>query len=564
MFCNIFRLSGRAGLAALVLTLASMPGLAQTPPDAGLILQETRPPLEQAPATVLPPIQAPAAPRAKPPVEVGDARVMVTQFDFVGNGALSSEALRVAVAAWVGRALNFGELIQAVEAVEARYKQAGFFLAQANLAPQKIKDGVIEISISEGRLGEARLEGESLVAPDVVYRYLDRLPVGEALTLPRLERQILLINELAGGQASLDLQAGGLPGSTDVVLVQKTEPAFNARLEANNHGLPSTGVNRLGLTLNANGPFNRGERISLNVLSSVNKGLVTYALRGELPVGGDGWRLSAAVSRALYSLGGDFVNLDANGTADSLRLGVSYPLIRSRARNLRFQLEADQSKLVDEFRAANVQFDKQSKGLSLSANADWLDELLGGGSTRLDLVLRTGQLDLGSAAAAADAPPTGPDTAGSFSKWTLTAIRQQIISPDVSLLFQYTMQAASKNLDSSEKFSLGGPALIPGYASGEASADSGQHLKLGARWQAQPMLALSVFADYAKLELSRNPLPTATTPNQRTLSDFGVSADWQFNKTATLSAILAKPGHDALNPADNGKTRLWLSLGYAW
>src|SRR5665647_1144318 len=97
--------------------------------------------------------------------------------------------------------------MQAVDAVEARYKQAGYFLAQGYLPPQNIHDGAIEIAISEGRLGETRLEGESRVSPDVLYAYLDRLPKNEALVIPRLERQVLLINELAGVHASLDLQS---------------------------------------------------------------------------------------------------------------------------------------------------------------------------------------------------------------------------------------------------------------------------------------------------------------------------------------------------------------------
>ncbi|MSP96177.1 MAG: ShlB/FhaC/HecB family hemolysin secretion/activation protein [Betaproteobacteria bacterium] len=167
-------------------------------PDAGLILQETRPQPERAPGVTLPPIQAPGQPRAPVPAAGGDVRVQVTHFEFSGNSALSSEILSEAVAAWAGRALTFGDLIQAVEAVEARYKEEGFFLAQGYLPPQKIKDGAIEIAISEGRMGEARLQGESRVSADVFYTFLDPLPKGQALTLPVLERQVLLINELAG------------------------------------------------------------------------------------------------------------------------------------------------------------------------------------------------------------------------------------------------------------------------------------------------------------------------------------------------------------------------------
>lgn len=557
---------GRRGgfrlLTSILAILGHASAFAQTPPDAGLILQETRPP-DRTPAVTVPPIQAPAKPSFAAPAVKDDVRVLVTHFTFTGNAALSQETLQAAVAEWAGRSLNFGELIQAVEAVEARYKESGYFLAQGYLPPQKIKDGAIEIAISEGQLGETRLEGETRVSADVLYGYLDRLPKGEALTLPALERQVLLINELAGGHASLDLQAGEKPGSTDVVLVQQTEDLISGRLEANNHGLPSTGEKRYGVTLNANSPFNLGERISFNALTSENHNLTSYNLRGELPVGADGWHLIAGASRAEYSLGGAFSSLEASGTADSWRVGAAYPIIRSRTTNLRLQFETDQSKLADHFRASNTELNKESRGLTATVSGDWLDEFLGGGSTRADLALRAGHLRLGATAAALDAPPAGTGTAGHFTRTTLTAQRQQTVTREVSLLLHLTWQMAGKNLDSSEKLSLGGPTTLPGYVSGEASGDSGAFVKLALRWQALPELAITAFTDYGKLQLSHDPLPAAAN-NHKRLTDTGIAADWLISKNITANAILAWAGSEPPNPADNDKPRFWVSLGYGW
>ena len=551
----------RFDLAILLVAILACPSvLAQTRPDAGQILQESRPQIAPPPVTIAP-IHAPVQPRPALPKVGDDVRVAVTQFDFIGNSVLSTAALRAAVARWAGRSLSFGDLVEAVEAIEARYKEAGYFLAQAYLPPQKIKDGAIEIAISEGLLGAVRLEGESRVSPDVLYGYLDRLPQGKALTFPLLERQVLLINELAGGRATLDLQAGEKPGSTDVVLAQQSENLVTGRIDANNYGLPSTGEKRLGITANANSPFNLGERVSFNALTSDSGGLASYNLRGELPVGGDGWRLTAAISRAEYTLGGDFSSLEASGTADSWRLGAAYPLIRSRVSSLKILIEADESKLRDSFQSTNTVLDKRSQGLTATVTGDWLDEWLGGGSSRIDLALRSGQLTLGASAAAVDAPPTGPGSAGRFSKATLAVQRQQTATRELSLQLQLSGQLSDKNLDSSEKLSLGGPGTIPGYASGEVVADSGGYAKLGLRWQFMPEFALTSFIDEARVRLAHEPLPTVSKNNKR-LSDFGVSADWQISRDFLASMILAWAGKEA--PADNARSRFWLNLGYAW
>ena len=553
-------------LASFLPALLVFPAQAQViPPDAGRVLQETQQLAQPRPAapSALPPIQAPTPSKPPPPAPAGEAKVNVTHFTFVGNDSLSQEILQAAVEKWANRALNFGELMQAVEAVEARYKAAGYFLAQAYLPPQKIRDGAIEIAVAEGRLGETRLEGESRINSEVIFKYLDRLPKGKAVTMAGVERQILLINELAGGHAALDLQAGEASGSTDIVLTQTTEALMTGRLDVSNHGSPSTGEKRIGLSLTGNSPLNLGDRLSANILTTETGNLASYSLRYELPVGGEGWRLTGAASLAEYSLGGNFAALGASGQARSLRLGAAYPLLRSRAANLKLQVEGDQSNLNDRFSASNTDLGKRSRGLTATLNGDWLDELGGGGANRLDLVLRHGSLVLGPTSAQLDAPPTGPGAAGDFNKVNITASRQQTLSATLSAQLQLSYQLAGKNLDSSEKLSFGGPTNMPGYANGEASGDSGGQVKLNLRWQMRNDLSLTGFAELAKLRLVHDPLATATT-NHKRLSDLGLTLDWTISPGYTASIIAAWAGRDAPNPTDNDKPRLWVSLAYAW
>jgi len=555
-----------ARVAWCALFLTAIPALAEVTPDAGRVLQESQQlgqPKLSVPGT-LPPIQAPA-PSRPPPAAASpyDARVNVTHFTFSGNSALSQETLQAAVAQWAQRPLNFGELMEAVEAVEARYKEAGYFLAQAYLPPQKIRDGDIEILITEGKLGEARLEGESRVNPDVVFKYLDRIPKGQAVTMANVERQILLINELAGERAVLDLQAGETPGSTDIVLAQTMGAPVIGRLDVSNHGSPSTGEKRVGISLIGNSPWNLGDQLSANVMATETGNLSSYNLRYELPVGGDGWRLTAAASLAEYSLGGNFASLNASGQAKSIRMGAAYPFLRSRASNLNFQIVADHIQLNDRIASVDLDLGKRSRGLTATLSGDWLDEVWGGGSSRIDLAWRHGVLSLGPTSAALDAFPAGPGTAGGFNKANLMLMRQQAIHPKVSLQMQLNYQLADKNLDSSEKLSLGGPLTLPGYANGEASGDSGGQAKLNLRWQIYNDLAVGVFADYARLRLAHTPLSTAAS-NHKRLSDSGVNIDWNVFGGLTASAILAWAGKEAPNPTDNDRPRLWFSMAYTW
>ncbi len=510
------------------------------------------------------PLDTPPSPTQRTPAREGnDTRVHVNDFAFSGNSALTSAVLRSAASNWIGKDLNFGELQQVLELVEGRYKFAGYFLAQAYLPPQKIQDGTIEITISEGRLGETRLEGESRIDPSVVYGFLEHLPKGAALTLSALERQVLLVNDLAGSQATLDLQAGAEPGSTDLVLVQRLDPLFNARLEADNYGLSSTGTNRFGLTVGANSWFGRGERIFANVVTSDTSGLTSYNFQGDMPIGSDGMHVTAAVSSAQYSLGGQYASLQATGTADSVRMGAYFPVIRSRTTNLKLQLDADTSNLTDTFQTSNTSLTKQSQGVTFTVSGDWLDDLWGGGSNRVEFALRTGQMVLGSQALKQDAPPDGPNTNGGFDKLTYNLQRQQTLGKETSLQMQLIVQLADKNLDSSEKFSLGGATSMPGYESGALVADEGFQVKLGLRWQVQPTLTLSSFADYASGRVNHYALPT-TSQNQVNINDAGLGAEWAINRQLSTSLIVAWAGQSVPGSTDTNRFRGWVNLGYSW
>jgi hypothetical protein len=66
-------------------------------------------------------------------------------------------------------------------------------------------------------------------------------------------------------------------------------------------------------------------------------------------------------------------------------------------------------------------------------------------------------------------------------------------------------QTASKNLDSSEKFSLGGINGVRAYPQGEASGDEGYRGTVELRHNVMPNVQATVFYDWGKVTINRNP-----------------------------------------------------------
>ena len=86
------------------------------------------------------------------PVPNGE-KVLVKGFRLVGkkNGISDSELLDV-LKENVDKELNFAEIQLVAKKVQEFFRNKGYILAQAYVPEQEVKDGIIEIFISEGKL----------------------------------------------------------------------------------------------------------------------------------------------------------------------------------------------------------------------------------------------------------------------------------------------------------------------------------------------------------------------------------------------------------------------------
>ncbi len=99
-------------------------------------------------------------------------------------------------------------------------------------------------------------------------------------------------------------------------------------------------------------------------------------------------------------------------------------------------------------------------------------------------------------------------------------------------------QRATKNLDSSEQFSLGGPYGVRAYANGASSGDSGWQASLELRYVPMAGLQFAAFADAGRVWLSQH--PWTDERNQRRLSAAGLSIT-QAGPSHQVMAAMAWP-----------------------
>jgi len=184
-------------IVVAVLSFSCAVAIAQQRPDAGQLLEQQREPLR------LPPPEddvRPRPPEPRPALPVSPTlKVRVTQFTFSGNTLYSDQELAEVVKEFIGKELDFEGLNDAATKVRAYHRSRGYFLAQAYLPQQAIRNGSVEIAVIEGRMGKVELQRRPaemlliLTDVDAVYadwgtpnqRPLARLTIDNALEMDR-------------------------------------------------------------------------------------------------------------------------------------------------------------------------------------------------------------------------------------------------------------------------------------------------------------------------------------------------------------------------------------------
>ncbi len=542
---------------------------AQSLPDAGSLrqqLEQNRPP---------PPAQAtlPAKSAEPPPLSsLKGVVVTVSAFRFSGNTLLASEPLQAAVASFLNRPLDYSQLQGAAAAVAEVYRKAGW-VVRAYLPEQDIVGGVVNIRIVEAVFGGTKIEGAapqrvSLARIQAILNAHQK--VGEFLNADELDRALLVAGDLPGVGVSGTLRDGARPGETDLVLRVTDALPIKGNVSADNNGSRSTGTSRLNADLYFNSLLGQGDQISSSFILS--EGSNYLRVEATFPVGPKGWRVGANTSALTYRIvAPEFAALNATGSSYSGGIEANYPLIRTQQQNLYFNANADH-KTYDNQSNGAVSSHYNANTVSLGLSGNRVDNLGGGGSNNASAVMTMGQLDLGgSPNQAADA--ASARTEGVFNKLHYSLSRQQVLDNNWSLYAALSGQWADTNLDSSEKFYLGGASGVRAYPANEVGGAIGQLFNLEVRRRLPQGFTLSGFYDFGQLVVNRNNNFTgAPVANNLLLRGAGLSLDWQQGAGVNLKATWARRMGDNPNPTATGTDqdgtlvldRMWLNASLAF
>lgn len=548
----------RMKLLPLALLVLGQNAYAQAIPGAGTQLRQVTPPM--LPQPTAPVIRIEEA-RSAPTAESSSASVLVNDLQFSGAQVYSTTQLLAITQFRPGSQLTLAQLQAMAARITEHYRRGGYFVARAYLPAQDITGNVVTIAVSEGKYGQVNLRNHSRLRDQRARELLAGIDSGDTIELEPLESRLLLLSDIPGVRVSSTLVPGASPGSSDLLVDVADSRRISGQVDIDNAGNPYTGEWRAGGTVYFNNLAGRGDVAGLRVQTS-GSGLTYGRAFYQMPFGRA--TVGVAYSRLEYSLGKQFSGLGAHGTADVASLYGSIALVRSRASNLYFGAGYDDKRLKDEldlFPGTGRTAHAGVGYVSLYGNHE--DNFGGGGFTSFFVSASRGTLDIQTPAARlADAATSR--TNGSFGKVAFSASRLQRLTDAWSLNAAVSAQLASKNLDPSEKFVLGGMDGVRAYPQGEAFGDEGYLASLEARYllgrlssNLSGQVHLLGFVDVGKVTINKEPWYAG--PNGRSLSAAGVGATWNDPGNFALRMYYArKLGDDIAMSAPDRSGRFWV------
>jgi len=552
---------GVLGVAALTISLGCGAAWAdELPPNIGTTIRE----IEQKRPT--------APPKSDPSLKVErsraamsgapETRFHVNSVRISGTTVFPDLELLALVDDVAGHDVTLADLERVAARISDFYHANGYPVARAYIPAQTIDRGSVEIAVLEGRYGGLDVRNSSKLSESLVRSTL-KAPSGDAVieTAP-LDRDLLLLKDMAGIAVDATLTPGERVGTSNLIVDIEPTQTFGGALETDNYGNKYTGEARHGGSVTAANLTGRGDLATVRALISEDTGLWYARAAYQMPLTGGGLEVGLAASHTYYSLGQRFSALNADGDANIYSTSLQYPLIRSTRVNLDVQSAFNYFDLEDKIGASNSVNPRSISAGTFGISGDVRDDWFGGAVNAASLAFSAGDLSLDNDVAEQIDRATA-QTQGDYKTLIYSALRLQRITDALQLYVAMQGQLADKNLDSSQKFVLGGPNAVRAYPQGVAVGDEGflgtvelRYTLPAYRWFERPQAV--AFFDAGRVRVNDDPfLPTSNDIDLKG-AGVGVNVDMAFGFTLRGSVAWRIGSDSAVDSTDS--SRGWIQL----
>ena len=460
----------------------------------------------------------------------------------------------------MGEQRTMTQLRRTVDELTAYCRTHGYPAAAVYLPPQDSPDGIVVLRVLPGRYDEVVIENNSRLKTPVAQRIIAGLKADDIITTEKLETALYSVSDATGARAVGVLSPGAAFGTSKLTVRIEDSRESNTVFYVENYGSPSTGRYRYGLQETLYNPSGMGDKVSLGTLIS-NGSLRNFYANYETVVGHGGTTLGLGISRMNYKVGGSLSAIGAEGNSLTLSLFGQTPLYHLTNRSLLVRYGYNYRDLNDDITGFDLKGKKHTH--SVYAGLVGMERFTGGTMLNYSTNLTVGQLGLDSEYSRVLGLLNNTEE-GTYAKLEAEATAVQRLGNMTDFLVKVSGQMASRNLDSSEEFYLGGPNGVRAYAQGEGTGDEGVLGTAELRYHT-PLrgLTLSTFYDIGTVRVSKG---YDLRDNRVTLRGWGIGA--AYNNPGDWFARLdyaRRIGLDSsVSQKNNARNRIWFMAGKIW
>jgi len=260
----LYRNASSTSLLSLALISAGT-AYGQTPPDAGLIYQESQ---QDTLSPQQPSVDIKLEGQQLKDREAGGVEVEISKIEFSGNTSFSSDQLLTVLGEETfDKTYDLSGLQALANRISKFYRTNDYPFARAILPPQAMDKGVLQVVIIEGHYGEVSASGEPALA-NTVEKFLKPLKSGQVIESSGLERTLLIAGDLPGVDITPVMRPGQEYGTGNLETRVKPGNRVAGRVGADNHGSRYSGEYRARADVQANRVLTVGDELSIAALYS--------------------------------------------------------------------------------------------------------------------------------------------------------------------------------------------------------------------------------------------------------------------------------------------------------
>ncbi len=484
-------------------------------------------------------------------IRIPGGRFTLRDVSITGATVFSAAELSQSYQSLIGQSADATTLQDLANAIQARYRQNGYFLARVRIPGQTIDQGVVRLNILEGYVADVELDGAPHAGHEKALDYLRRVTRERPLKFDTLERALLLANDLPGLAVSIVLRETNDGTGSVVLLARITRDTLRGFVSADNYGSVFTGRVQGTGGISSQGRTRHGEQVQAIVTGTGPfREADSYVgqAQGSVAVGDNGLRLRGTLSYGTSNLGAflqpsDFSTDSVLGMAEAI-----YPLIRRRDLSLH---------TIASFEAVNTdidQFDEpafaeRTRVVALRGILGWKDRRRGLNS--VDVSIRTGLPFLG-ANRRGDPETTRPGAGGSFVSLVGNFERVQGVTDRIYVVGRATGQITSSNVLAAEEFTVGGPDIGRGFNVAQIAGDRGiaGTVEVQFRDSVETVPFVDAYQVFGFIDYGR--ARSQFDDESQTITSAGAGVRTVFNESALGEVFIAFPfgGRDSIRDGE--------------